>query len=733
MIAIHNNLKTGQRRLRDLIYGLLFLSAILLLTSGRVYAVEDKEPIIVNGDKVEYLYEQKKVVGVNNVLITYKSVVLTCDRIEVDMATKDAIAEGNVLLKQKGGIMRGEKVTYNFQTQIGTIIKAEIRREPWYSKGDVASKVSSDEYRIKEGYLTTCDLPEPHYRIQARRVKIFIDDRVEAAHAFIFIGKVPILYLPYYIHPFEDKRPRVTIVPGRNSAWGFYVLTAWRYYLHEWSRGYIHLDWREKKGFAEGIDYKYRFGYFGKGLARFYYTKEDHLASAEEEATGQSIGDDRWRIQLRHKWKPDSDTNAFGEFHKLSDKLFAKDYFFLDEYETESQPPTYLSLIRTRPGYNLSLYLRARMHDFFTVVEKLPELKMEINSQRLKGTDFYYSSTTSFAMLQKKYEDTAYEPKLKANRLDTDHKFSYPANLFKFLSFNPYIKLRETWYSEDAMENKNELRTVFTSGLDLSAKFYRLFDFQTDAMGLDINDLRHVVTPSIDYAYTPVPSIKSEELKQFDEVDSVDSQNRMGMSIVHRLQTKRGINKEIVNLARLTTSSGILIKTVNNKVLDDLKLDLELTPYPWLRLDFDSSYNPKRTSVETINLDVVAEKIDFWRLGFGYRYEEGRIDESNSQITWDASYRLSPKWSLKAYHRYKKDLDKSNFVLEDQNYAVQRDLHCWLAEMNYEIKETDALKGELEHRIWLVMRMKAFPDLPIRMFSAKYSDPQAGIKTARSE
>ena len=46
------------------------------------------------------------------------------------------------------------------------------------------------------------------------------------------------------------------------------------------------------------------------------------------------------------------------------------------------------------------------MHDFFTVVERLPELKLNIRSQRLKSSNFYYKSTTSFVMLHKKFEDT---------------------------------------------------------------------------------------------------------------------------------------------------------------------------------------------------------------------------------------------------------------------------------------------------------------------------------------
>lgn len=727
--------KEKGRRLFFALFSFAFFILYSLLPADLAAAKESTEPIVVNGDRVEYLYEEKKVIGIDNVVITYKKVKLTCDKIVVQMDTKDAVAEGNVVMTQDEGVFRGQKVHYNFQTGKGTILKSEMRKEPWYFEGESASKVERKDYIVERGSLTTCDLPHPHYRIQARKIKIFLNNRVEAYHAFFFIGDVPIVYFPFYIHLLEDKRPRVTIVPGRNSRWGFYLLTAWRYYFHEWSRGYVHLDWREKKGFAEGIDYKYKVGYFGKGLARFYYTREDHTITTEEREIAQGVDDDRWRVQLRHKWQVDEDTIAIGEFHKQSDKLFIKDYFFLDEYETESQPPTYISVIRTRPKYNISLFMRARTHDFYTVVQRLPEVKLNVKSQRLRDTDFYYKSTTAFAMLEKKYQDTAFDPDRKASRFDTDHELSYFTKLFKFLTFNPYIGIRETWYSKDGRKQEDELRNIYTFGTKLSTKFYRIFPVETDIFGLNINKLRHIVTPSINYRFTPEPNINPGKLKQFDEVDRVKEKHGIEMSVVNRLQTKRGGEDDmyIENLARLTTSTELFIKHEDGKVLDDLELDLELTPYSWLLIDIDSTYSPKRNSLGRVNVGIVAEQEDQWRVGLGYRFEEGRLRGSNSQITTDLAYSISPKWKFKVYHRFKKDPDENGFELEEQNYAIERDLHCWLAEINCQVKKTDGLEVDTEYRVWLVMRIKAFPDIPFRMFSTRYSAPRAGVETTRSD
>jgi len=644
-----------------------FVLCLLSLTIPSI-AQAAEEPIVVNGEKVEYLYEKKKVIGVDNVVITYKDVTLLCDKIVVDMVTKEAVADGHVILLEGEYKFLGEKVHYNFEQQKGKIIEAEARGDPWYGKGDTAAKVEEKEYCIDRGYLTTCNLPHPHYRIQARKVKIYVNDKVEAFHVIVFLGRYPIFYFPYYVHPLRDKRPRVTIVPGRNSRWGYFVLSAWRYYLHEWSRGYIHLDWREKKGLGYGTDYKYNFGYFGKGLSRFYYTNENHVITTEENIEGQSVSEDRWRVQVRHKWYIDSDTLAVGEFNKNSDKLFIKDYFFNDEYEKESQQRTFVSVIKNRPGYNLSLFFQKRTHNFFTVLEKLPELKLELKSQRLRDTDFYYKSTTAFSILQKKYEDTLYErqPKMKANRFDTDHEFSYLTKLFRFLTFNPYFGVRQTWYSVDASCTESKFRSAYTLGTRFSTKFYRVFDINSNVLNLDINGLKHVVTPSIDYKFMPEPSVKASELKQFEPVDAIGPYKGVTLSVVNRLLTKRGQNKSEATLARFTTSTRILIKTIQNKSLDDVNFDLELTPYDWLIMDFESIYNAKENSIDRVNANIAAEVRDSWRLGLSYRFEDDHREGSSDQIVTDTYYQLSPKWKIRSYHRFKKDAGEGGFELEEQ-------------------------------------------------------------------
>jgi len=165
-----------------------------------------KEPIVVNGDKVEYFHEKKQVIGSGNVSITYKDVVMTCDKITVYLDTREGIAEGNVKITQKDAYFTGERINYNFDTRIGKVINGYVNTRPFYGKAGEMDKVSEKQVNLKSSSLTTCDLENPHYRLQAREVKIYLDDKVIAKHIVAYIGNTPVFYLPYYVQPLKDGK-----------------------------------------------------------------------------------------------------------------------------------------------------------------------------------------------------------------------------------------------------------------------------------------------------------------------------------------------------------------------------------------------------------------------------------------------------------------------------------------------------------------------------------------------
>ncbi|MDD5428334.1 MAG: LptA/OstA family protein, partial [Candidatus Omnitrophica bacterium] len=433
-------------------------------SSDEIAVQAPKEPIVVNGDNVEYFQEKKMVTGTGNISIKYKDIELTCDKITVYLDTRESIAEGNVKVTQKGAYFTGERMNYNFDTRKGTVLQARLSSNPLYGKAEQVDKVENkDTYKLERGYVSTCDLENPHYRLQARHVEIFLNDKVIAKHIVLYIGKIPVMYFPYYVQYLRQYKGYITVIPGRKSEWGYYVLNSYRYQLNNALKGDLMLDYRTKDGLglAGGVNNYHDFGKMGKGAFKFYYTKEngdgddnDHRGEIER----------RYRYQLRHYWDmgEGTDTTALLEFNKLSDPDVIKDYFYNEYEEIGDNPDNYLTFITAKQEYTSQFLMRARFNKFQSVVERLPEYKININNMRLfKDIPLYYTGAASGVYLRQMLpaNGTVIKP-TEVGRVDVNNQISYAMQFFRTLNITPFVGTEDTYYSRTAGGETNVIRTV---------------------------------------------------------------------------------------------------------------------------------------------------------------------------------------------------------------------------------------------------------------------------------
>ncbi len=715
-----------------------FLSTSFFLYSTLSHADEPspKTPVVVNGDKVEYFHEQKRVIGSGSISVTYQDVVLTCDKITVYLDTREAIAEGNVKITQGDSYFTGEKINYNFDTKLGTAVKGYVNSAPFYGKAEEIDKVADKQVNLKHGYVTTCDLEKPHYRVEARQVRIYFDDKVVAKDIVFYLWDTPIFYLPYYIQPLKERTSHITILTGKDDEWGYFGLSSIRYYFSEMAKGRFRLDYRHKKGLAEGVDYYFTTKEFGSGSAKFYYTRENDWTVIRAPGDEKVPERTRWRTQARHKWDITDDTTSILEFNSFSDIDFARDYIFKELEELpDPQDHTYLSIITTKDDYTMSLLLRKRYDKFYTVVERIPELAIDIKSYKIGELPVYYQGNITGVYLNKATAGST-EKDLNIARVDLFNRFTYTERLFRFWSISPYAGNRQTYFSRNRWGDTNVLRNIFNFGIDNSTKFYRIFDVTSNFLGMEINKLRHIITPSANYYYTHQPSISPNNLIEFDGIDTMNKNNGIAFAIENKLQTKRrlGKNEQLssVDLATLLVSTNYDftfkkdLGGLERQKFQNINILFELQPYPWLFVQTRGTVNTKRQTVEHFDIDIAGEGKDKWSLDLGYRYEDVKSGQMGALIG-DLYYRVNPKWDVRIYERF--NIYGSKRKVQEQEYTIIRDLHCWLLEVTYNIK--GPFDDPDNKTIWIALRLKAFPETPLG-FKKSYPRPTPGATVASS-
>ena len=689
----------------------------LFLFSGVSYALDEKKPIEVNGDQVEFFPKEKKVIGKGNVTIDYEGMKLTCDTVTVYTETKDAEAEGNVILQTAGTELKGEKITFNFGTKVGAILKARAKSGEWHVFGDKIELLSNSTYKVINGYITSCGLLKPHYKISAKTVTIDpVDNKVAAKDVTVKVGNTPIAYLPKYHFDLKTGGwPTVNVIPGKKSKWGVFALNSYRYEMEGGNSLTLRVDERSKWGLAEGFDYKYYLNGFGGGLLRTYYTNQRNVDRNESEKGEQQ----RYRVQARHRWDINDHAMAIMEYHRSSDANMTKDYFYREEYDRESSPESYIYALDRQPEYSLSVLARKRVNHFQTVTERLPEARFNLKDQRLFDMPLYFKTDTTFTSLNQKTSANLNDTNVM--RFDTYNKLSAPMKLVGFLSAAPFVGMRDTVYSRRLNDEDDEFRTTFYTGVDISTKFSKTYEASGKFMGVDFNKLHHIVTPTIEYRYIHQPSTDPVKLQQFDDIDAIDQKGIFTLGFENRLQTKRKIGESLktVDLGYLLITGDYLYKPEGRgSQFSTVKGDLELTPFKWLRFESDTRYDPDTRDFQTWNTDLYINRFEDWQYGLGSRYKQNKVSELTSEL----SYKLNNEWAFRVLSRYNlKEVedDGHKYVnrFKNKEFTVIKDLHCWLAEASVSSGRDSGTT------LWLVMKLKASPKVPFD-FKNYYPHPK---------
>ncbi|MDI6605551.1 MAG: hypothetical protein QME65_00160, partial [Candidatus Omnitrophota bacterium] len=295
-----------------------------------------------------------------------------------------------------------------------------------------------------------------------------------------------------------------------------------------------------------------------------------------------------------------------------------------------------------------------------------------------------------------------------------------------FIEFSPYVKAQETFYNRGVYDSAALFRTIFYSGANMSTKIYRLFDIKSNFLGMDINRLRHIITPTVAYSYRHTPTVPSSKITQIDGPDSINGAAQTAtLELSNKLQTKRqGTSVDIVDF-RINTSYTFKPKEGDKRgsSFSDILVNLDLLPYSWLRIVSDTTYkhsgNPNDKNYNKFVNGNVNFEFDFGKdrfLGIGQRYEK----KGGNALTYAIKWRVNPKWKFYFYHR--RQFSKTYTIrpgLREQEYTISRDFHCWEADLTYNVTQG------VSKQVWLIFRLKAFPEMEFD-YNRIYHQPKPG-------
>jgi len=125
---------------------------------------------------------------------------------------------------------RGQSIAFNLDDYSGVFVDGSFDMEPsgidartlFVHFGSLISH-SEEVIALAEGSLTACDAIDPHYILRAKKIWLFSNNDWAAANATLYVGKIPVLWLPYFYYPSKASILHPTV--GYRSRAGAFVQT----------------------------------------------------------------------------------------------------------------------------------------------------------------------------------------------------------------------------------------------------------------------------------------------------------------------------------------------------------------------------------------------------------------------------------------------------------------------------------------------------------------------------
>lgn len=705
-------------------------------------AVPNSEPenqIEATADDLQYDKNEKKLIGVGNVVVVQDDIQMTADRAEINVDTKEANADGHVTVRKgKGGALSGDHADFNFDNSQGTFPNGRFSFFPWFGHAEHIEQVEDKKINATNAFITSCPLPHPHWDIRASRTTIYPDDKIVAWNVFFRILEVPVFWLPYLSIPLNHDP--IGLTPGYSNRYGGFILGAKGFSINENIKGKLRADWYQKRGFGGGAEVKYKFDRLGFGEVKIYGLRDKRAPNdrADNPFEDQSEGtENRGRVSWKHKMTLDPLTTLQLQWHEISDSKFMQD-FFEREHREEIDPSSFVTVTRNSGAYSLLGHFEKRTNRFQTVSEKLPEISFTWLRKPLFGTNFYYTNQEGFVNFNQTHSYAA--DGANTVQLDTDHELSYPLKFFKAYNFIPFVNFRQDYYTKSQSKEHNMTRSIGGGGFDSSTRFYRTWDYEGKAFGIELNKLRHILEPIVQYNSIHLSTVDPRKLVSTGRGDNLDNQDIITFGIENRIQTRRkaGEGYQRVDLVSFNTfldfnfGPGSEIYKTRNTQFTESRTDLTIRPYDWLALRNSTVFDITKGRLSTNDLDLVLDPGRL-HLAFSYRYAFHREEEElfstgedkSNQFTFDTVYRLNDRWNVGGYLRW----ETTNNLLQEGEVRATRDLHDWLLDFGFNIRKSSqtSIEGGTNKELFVQLRLKALPVIDLHTgHRASFSQPRIG-------
>ncbi|MEX0812876.1 MAG: putative LPS assembly protein LptD [Chitinophagales bacterium] len=547
------------------------LSAISLQEAEADSAIPEskyqKSSVIVSRDSIEaqvdyeardsiiYDMVNQKVFLYGDAKVNYEDIELRAYFIELDWSNNQITADtdtdslGNQIdytyFSDKGQEYRAKKIIYNYQTQKGKVYKARTQEGEGYIHGETVKKMEDGVWYGRKGKYTTCNLDEPHFHIQANKIKMVPGKVMVTGPANLVIEQIPTpLYLPFGIFPIDAQKKSGVLLPeyGEEGSRGFFLRNGGFFFAFS---DYYNLELRgdiySSGSYAIRANNRYNKRYKYNGAVRLDYGRNRLGEPLSPDFTVSNDFRVVWQHQQDAKARPGHRFTADVNFGTSSyDRNFSNTAQRIQNNNLRSN----VSYNRSWRGTPFSFSLDASHYQNLNtgnIEVTLPSMNFSVarinpfKSKSATGKKKWYENIGFAYNLRAKNQATGVDSTFFDMRTFDNMQYGVQHNIpintsftvAKFLNIEPRFDYTERWYFKsidkewdptvryvyegdsivDTLQGQIVTDTLqgfkaardFNFSLNMSTRLYGIVNFKSKK----IKAIRHVFTPRISLNYRP--------------------------------------------------------------------------------------------------------------------------------------------------------------------------------------------------------------------------------------
>ena len=501
-------------------------------------------------DSLVYDVRNKLVYVYNEGDVTYQNSNLKADFMRIDMTDKTVFAYGKPdSLDGKAIVTKPEfsdgsasyqmdTITYNFATEKAKIKGVATQQGDGWLVGGSVKKMPDNTINIQDGMYTTCDETDhPHFYLAMTKAKVQPGKKVITGPAYLVMEDVPIYFLgiPYGFFPINMGPKSGLLMPsyGEDGTRGFflrdlgYYITLGDYADLAVRGGFYTLGSWEASAASRYIKrYKY------SGSFNIQYSNIKTGEKGEPDYLKQSNFRVQWTHSQDAKANPGSTFSASVNFatsgynrysaNTLNDILSTQTNSSISYSKSWTGTPFSLSanmaISQNSSNQSISLTLPtvvfnvSRIYPFKRKEKTGKDRWYEKISMQYTGKMTNSVTTTESEIFTKKTLENM------KNGIEHSIPVSASFNVFNYINLSPSFNYNEKWFFKkveyewnpmtnkvDTMANEYGFYRLYNYSMSISASttVYGMYDFTKKKRDRKIQAIRHVLTPSIGFSYTP--------------------------------------------------------------------------------------------------------------------------------------------------------------------------------------------------------------------------------------